>query len=172
MRVKIRNSHKSEQHNPAPTPPHLPLPSPHPSSRRPINRSFSLTTLLIRCTNNIFHLLIMRESLPGITPLSICLFSWPPPPLLLLLPAASTHLLVSLLESCDITHFHQPGRTLLMLSWFGVFLCFVYCYFTLFPSVSPVTDCPDVFHLCLCVLNPVLLCVLSCCYCPVLNPVP
>lgn len=38
----------------------------HPSSRSPINRSLCLTTLLIRCTNNIFHLLIMRESLPGI----------------------------------------------------------------------------------------------------------
>lgn len=54
-----------------------PVPSSlHPSSRRSINRSFSLTTLLIRCTNNIFHLLIMRQSLPGI---SLSPFSWPRP---------------------------------------------------------------------------------------------
>lgn len=64
------------------TPPSPPTP---PSSQHPINRTFSLTTLLIRCTNNIFHLLIMRESLPGITP-----------PLLLVLLTSSSSL-------CDVT---------------------------------------------------------------------
>lgn len=53
----------------------------HPSSHGPINRSLSLTTLLIRCTNNIFHLLIMRESLPGISlPQFVLLTTLPPPP--------------------------------------------------------------------------------------------